>query len=122
MRLLLDEMISPRVARELRERGFDVQAIKKDRPELERTADREIVRRMAAEKRVVVTNDVLDYQPIHDRLIAAGEEHYGMVFTYDDTLPRGKGDVALWVHALEPFLVEHPAEDALRNQVHHVER
>jgi hypothetical protein len=31
VRLLLDETISPRVARELRERGHDVQAVKKDR-------------------------------------------------------------------------------------------
>lgn len=120
MRLLLDEMISPRIARELRGRGFDVQAIKKDRPELENTRDREVVRRMAEERRAVVTNDVLDYQPIHDRIVASGGAHYGMVFTYDDTLPRGKGDIGLWVRTLEAFLTERPQEDALPNRVHHL--
>ena len=43
---------------------FDVQAIKGDRPDLEVVADREIVRRIAAEQRTLVTNDVLDFQPI----------------------------------------------------------
>ena len=32
MRLLLDEMISPRIARELREHGHDVQAVKETDP------------------------------------------------------------------------------------------
>ena len=35
MRLLLDEMISPAIARQLRDRGFEVDAVKRDRPELE---------------------------------------------------------------------------------------
>jgi hypothetical protein len=43
VRLLLDEMISPRIARELRDRGHDVQAVKRDRPELAGCSDRELV-------------------------------------------------------------------------------
>lgn len=120
MRLLLDEMISPKIARALRDRGLDVQAVKQDRPELESVPDREIVRRMAAERRVVVTNDVLDYQPIHDRVLTAGGEHYGMLFTYDTTMPRNKASIALWVDALEAFLADHPDEGALRNRIHHL--
>jgi hypothetical protein len=49
VRLLLDEMISPRIARELRGRGHDVQAIKKDRPDLTSRGDREIVLQMAGD-------------------------------------------------------------------------
>lgn len=113
-------MISPRIARELRERGFDVQAIKKDRPDLESVGDSEIVRRMAAERRAIVTNDIDDYQPLHDRLISLGEEHYGIVFSFDETMPRGKPDVPFWVKTLEELLRDHPAEDALRNRVHHL--
>ena len=91
MKLLLDEMISPKIARELRGRGdFDVQAIKGDRPDLEAVADREIVRRIAAEQRTLVTNDVLDFQLIHNQMLAAGEEHYGLIFTSDSTMPRNK--------------------------------
>jgi predicted nuclease of predicted toxin-antitoxin system len=120
LKLLLDEMISPRIARELRSQGFDVEAIKSDRPDLETLADREIVRRMAAEKRAVVTNDVLDFQLIHNRLPAGGEEHYGMVFTSDATMPRNKASIPLWVKTLKKLLEASPADDALRNRVRHL--
>ena len=61
MRLLLDEMISPAIARQLRDRGLEVEAVKRDRPELEAVPDREIVQRMTAERRAVVTNDIADF-------------------------------------------------------------
>lgn len=121
MKLLLDEMISPKIARELRSRGdFDVQAIKGDRPDLEAVADREIVRRIAAEQRALVTNDVLDFQLIHNQMLAAGEEHYGLIFTNDSTMPRNKASIPLWVKALGKILKEHPADDALKNRVRHL--
>ena len=120
MRLLLDEMISPRIARELREAGRDVQAIKKDRPDLSGRADREIVQRMSDERRVIVTNDVDDFQAIHDRTVAAGEEHGGMVFTFDVTMPRRRDTVPLWVRTLSDLLDEYAQENALRNRVHHL--
>lgn len=120
MRLLLDEMISPRIARELRERGWDVDAVKLYRPDLEARPDREIIRRMAEEKRTVVTNNVADFRPIHDRTVAAGEDHSGMIFTYDAPMPRSRAAIPLWVDTLEDFLRRHPGEDALHNRVHHL--
>ncbi len=77
MKLLLDEMISPRIARELRKNGHDVQAVKKDRPDLASRGDRELARQMATEQRAIVTNDIADFQAIHDQFLAAREEHYG---------------------------------------------
>jgi predicted nuclease of predicted toxin-antitoxin system len=121
VKLLLDEMISPKIARELRGRGdFDVQAIKGDRPDLEAVADREIIRRIAAEQRTLVTNDVLDFQLIHNQMLAAGEEHYGLIFTSDTTMPRNKASIPLWVKALTELLKANPADDALRNRVRHL--
>jgi predicted nuclease of predicted toxin-antitoxin system len=121
VKLLLDEMISPKIARELRGMGdFDVQAIKGDRPDLEAVADREIVRRIAAEQRALVTNDVLDFQLIHNQTLTAGEEHYGLIFTSDSTMPRNKASISLWVKTLEKVLAEHPADDALKNRVRHL--
>jgi predicted nuclease of predicted toxin-antitoxin system len=120
LKFLLDEMISPRIARELRAKDFDVQAIKTDRPDLETVADREIVHRMAAEKRAVVTNDVLDFQLVHNQLQAAGEEHYGLLFTSDATMPRNRASIPLWVNALKELLEANPADDALRNRVRHL--
>jgi len=121
VKLLLDEMISPKIARELRSKGdFDVQAIKGDRPDLEAVADREIVRRIATEQRTIVTNDVLDFQLIHNQMLAAGEEHYGLIFTSDSTMPRNKASIPLWVKALGGVLTEHPVDDALKNRVMHL--
>jgi hypothetical protein len=113
-------MISPRIARELRGEGFDVRAIKADRPDLEALADREIVRRIAAEKRAIVSNDVLDFGLIHNQLQASGEAHYGMVFTSDATMPRNKASIPIWVEALAQLLKANPADDALRNRVKHL--
>jgi predicted nuclease of predicted toxin-antitoxin system len=121
VKLLLDEMISPKIARELRGRGdFDIQAIKGDRPGLEAVADWEIVRRIAAERRALVTNDVLDFQLIHNQMLTAGEEHYGLIFTSDSTMPRNKASIPLWVRALEKALTEHSANDALKNRIRHL--
>lgn len=120
MRLLLDEMISPRIARALRDSDHDVQAIKGDRPDLESLADLELVRRMSAERRAIVTNNVKDFHPIHQRLIARGETHHGMAFTGDAAMPRSKAQIPLWVRALDSFLASHPDEDSLRNRIHHL--
>lgn len=120
MKLLLDEMISPRIARELRRRGFDAQAIKADRPDLEALADGEVLRRAAAECRALVTNDVLDFQLLHNQLLAGEEEHYGLVFTSDATMPRNKASIPLWVKTLATLLEANPPDDALRNRVYHL--
>lgn len=121
MRLLLDEMISPAIARALRERGHDVDAIKRDRPELESLPDIDLVRKMAAERRAIVTNDLDDFPPIHDRIVARDEEHYGMLFTDDETMPRNKRSIPLWVDTLAAFLEEHKDESALRNRARHLQ-
>ncbi len=120
MKLLLDKMISPRIARELRKNGHDVQAIKKDRPDLTSRSDRELVRQMATERRVIVTNDVADFQAIHDQILTAEEEHHGMIFMYDATMPRTKGAIGKWVKTLTKLLTEHTDNDALRNQTLHL--
>lgn len=118
MRLLLDEMISFRIARDLRDLGHDVVAVKRDRPELERRPDIELLREMSAERRAVVTNDVLDFRLAHERLLAAREDHLGIVFTLDAALPRNRASITTWVQALDAFLKAHGAEDALLNRTH----
>jgi predicted nuclease of predicted toxin-antitoxin system len=120
VKLLLDEMISPRIARELREAGHDVQAVKQDRPDLASRPDREIVRAMAAERRTIVTNNIADFRGIHDRLLAAGGEHCGMIFTFDATMPRTKAAVPEWVRILANLLSAHDGVEWPRNRVHHL--
>ena len=113
-------MISPELARRLRDKGHDVLAIKKERPELKSIAGSQIVKRMAHERRVIVTNNVEDFRPLHDATAAAREEHYEMVFTFDATMPRNKASISLWIQTLDRFLAAHPDEDALKNRIHHL--
>jgi predicted nuclease of predicted toxin-antitoxin system len=120
VKLLLDEMISFRIAADLRSRGHDVAAVKRDRPELQSVPDLTLVQLMAIESRAIVTNNVKDYQPIHQAMLAAGRDHAGMVFTFDATMPRTKAQIPLWVARLEAALHDHPSPTALVNRVLHL--
>jgi hypothetical protein len=100
--------------------GHDVQAVKKDRPDLSSRGDRELVHRMVVERRAIVTNDIADFHTIHDQVLTAGDVHYGMVFTFDATMPRTKDAIPQWVQVLAELLADHPDEDSLRNRVHHL--
>ena len=120
MKLLLDEMISRRVAAELRNRGHDVVAVARDRTHLQARVDPTVLAAAAGEQRAVVTNNVRNYLVAHGRLRARGGDHYGVVFTYDDTLPRNKAAFPLWVSALEEFLGARPGDEALLNRIYHL--
>jgi hypothetical protein len=117
---LLDEMSSWRIAAELRSRGYDVVPVKRDRPQLELRVDSTVLAAAAVERRSVVTNNLRDYRIAHERIRARGEDHYGIVYTYDDTLPRNKEAFRLWVSTLEELLQALPAEDARLNRTHHL--
>jgi hypothetical protein len=114
--LILDEMISFRIAAELRGRGHAVQAIKRDRPDLESLEDHEIVQILAGESRAIVTSNIKDFQPIHLRMIGSGRSQAGMLFTRDATLPRTRTAAPVRITTLEDYLTAHPAEDALRER------
>ena len=113
-------MISWRIAAELRNRSHDVVAVKRDRPGLESRLDPTVLAAAALEQRAVVTNNIRDYHAAHERMRAHGEDHYGVIYTHDDTLPRNRAAFPLWVSALEAFLRAHPAEIALLNRVQHL--
>lgn len=113
-------MISPRIARDLRDKGFDVEAIKVDRPELQAASDRDVLRRAAADLRALLTNDVLDFGLLHSQLLAAGEEHYGILFPDEATMPRNRASITFWVKTLADLLKATPADDALRNRIYHL--
>ncbi len=76
---------------------------------------------MATERRTIVTNDnVDDFQKIHDQFLATGDEHQGIVFTFDATMPRTKDAIPQWVQTLTELLTEHTDVGSLRNRVHHL--
>jgi predicted nuclease of predicted toxin-antitoxin system len=80
VRLLLDEMLSPAIARQLRERGHDVLAVA-DHPGWVALSDLEVMTLARTEGRAVVTTNLRDYRPLHaDAITPGGPGHFGMIF------------------------------------------
>jgi hypothetical protein len=116
VRLLLDEHYSPVIAEQLRERGHDVESVV-ERAELRGLGDRELLERGTAERRALLTENAADFMPLLRDAAAAGEAHAGVVFTSPVAMPRGAGTIGVFVDALDRFLGERRADDALANQV-----
>jgi predicted nuclease of predicted toxin-antitoxin system len=114
LKLLLDEMLSPRIARELRRRGHDAVAVG-ERDEWVSRSDDEVIELARRERRAVVTNNLRDFRR---RAAAAalpgGAGHFGLVWV-PSGFRRTRRDVGRLVEALEVVLAAHPAEDGLRN-------
>jgi hypothetical protein len=113
VKLLLDEMLSPDIAEQLRERGHDVQAIAaSEHAELN---DPEVLDIARSQHRAVVTNNVRDFRPLHIAAVRpGGAGHYGMVFMSGE-FRRTKADVGRIVVALESKLAAYPGLDDLAN-------
>lgn len=87
MRFLLDEMHTPTAAERLRFLGVDAVAVV-ERPEWAGLADEELLRVAAADRRVLVTENVKDFAVIARRWAATGTAHGGLVFTHPRRFPR----------------------------------
>ncbi len=112
MRLLLDEMLAPAIARELRARGHDAEAIA-GHPGREALSDPEVMNLACAEHRAIVTNNLRDFRPLHHEAIApGGPGHYGMIFM-PGGYRRTKDDTGRIINALEAKLRQYPGEDDL---------
>jgi hypothetical protein len=116
VRLLLDEHYSPKIAEQLRKRGHDVVSCA-ERDDLRGLGDRDLWSRAVDERRALVSENVADFMPLVRAAAAAGERHFGVVFTSPRSLPRGPGTVGLYVERLDGLLHERPAEDTLADQV-----
>jgi hypothetical protein len=107
VRLLLDEHLSPLVAELLRDRGHDVVAIKRDRPDVEGSSDHEVMEVAHRERRAVVTNNVKDFRPIAAARIVSGHGHGGLVLV-PASVPRTRAAVGHVVAGLESILRAEP--------------
>jgi predicted nuclease of predicted toxin-antitoxin system len=114
VRLLLGEMLSPAIARELRGRGHDVLAIA-DHPGWVALSDPEVMTLARTERRTVITNNLRDYRPLHaDAITPGGPGHFGMIFM-PSTYRRTKEDTRRIIAALEAKLAEYPGDEDLAN-------
>jgi predicted nuclease of predicted toxin-antitoxin system len=97
--LLLDEMFSPRIADELALRGVDCRAVAAD-PVLRAQSDLEIFDSALREGRVLVTNNVPDFESLRRAREAVGGPVPGLVYTSDITFPKTKAYVSRLATAL----------------------
>jgi len=114
VRLLLDEMLSPAIARELREQGHDVLAVA-EHAGWAALSDPEVLAVARTERRAIVTNNVRDYRPPHaDAITPGGPGHFGMIFM-PGSYRRTKADTGRIISALEAKLTEYPGDEDLAN-------
>ena len=106
--LLLDEMFSPAIAVELTARGIDGRAVAGD-VLLRSQSDLEIFDTGLLEGRVIVTNNVPDFESLRRAREAFGAELPGLIYTSDLTFPRTKPYIPRLVGALATAASSHQA-------------
>jgi predicted nuclease of predicted toxin-antitoxin system len=116
LRLLLDEHISPVIAEQLRGRGHDVVAATE--AGLAGVVDPQVLSRAAADRRVVVTNNIQDFRPLHAMYLTTGTVHYGIVLVPTGKYSLKRDSLGALVIALDRLLTRLPAEDALCDTEH----
>jgi Domain of unknown function (DUF5615) len=104
--LLLDEMFSPAIAGELTSRGIDCRAVVADAL-LRAQSDLEIFEAALLEGRIIVTNNVPDFESLRRAREAAGGAVPGLVYTSDVAFPRTKAYASRLVMALETAATAH---------------
>jgi uncharacterized protein with PIN domain len=100
LKLLLDEMYPSLIARELRARGHDVVSVHESIAS--GTPDEQVLDDARFEGRAVVTENVRDYRPLAEALLADGDSHAGVTFTTAKRWPRS--DPGGLITALEQLL------------------
>lgn len=101
--LLLDEMLSPKIAAQLRRRGHDVCAITERQP-LIGLPDDQILLLGATEHRAVVTLNIQDFAALHANWLAEGRPHGGLVYVSTLAFPQDRGFIGVLVRTLNKAL------------------
>ncbi len=98
--LLLDEMFDPRIARALCELGHDCLAVVAD-PALRESNDRDLFAIAARDGRVLVTNNVSDFERPRRDAQHRGATTAPLIYTSDATFPRDRRFLQRIVEALD---------------------
>lgn len=96
MKLVLDEMWSGTIARELRHRGHDV--IASQEPEHTRYAgipDDEVFALAQTEQRTIVTDNVADFEQARLDWESRGQAHCGVIYSLNPPFNRHQGNVVI---------------------------
>lgn len=99
-RLLLDEMLSPKIGVALEAHGHDV-AVVTQRPDLMALHDDEpILAAAAAEGRIIVTSNIGDFAALDGQWTAEGRAHAGIVLVSTSQFPQDRSFIGRVVNAL----------------------
>lgn len=110
MKLLLDEMHSPAVARTLQESGHDVYAVAGD-PLLRGMADADLLQYAAETNRAIVTENVRDFAILISRRAALDAPHLNVIYTDRNRFNRRTvAYPANLIAALDHFLRQSPID------------
>ncbi len=106
MKLLLDEMWTPRIAEALRRRGHNVVAVA-ERADLRTRPDSVIFERARAEGWAIFTEDAADFRELAAAAFEAGLEPPPLIFTSNRGWPRQSAHrIGRLVEALDALLSE----------------
>jgi hypothetical protein len=112
VRLVLNEMWSQEIARQLRARGHDVIAATEQPRRYRGVPDREFFLRAQADGRAVVTDNVPDFTRVLREHLGRGQTHYGLFFAVRPNFDRGSVRVVgEMTRALDTLLKEHPGDE-----------
>jgi Domain of unknown function (DUF5615) len=107
-RALLDEMLSERIARQLRERGHDVMSVVTDHA-LVGCSDDQIMAHAAGDGRAVVTTNIKDFMVIDGQYRDRGVSHAGLVLVSTKAFPQDRSFPGAVVTALDKLLSQPDA-------------
>jgi Domain of unknown function (DUF5615) len=116
VKLCLDEHYAVQIAADLRGIGHDVDCVK-ERPELISLSDGDLLSRLRAERRALLTENVSDFAPLVRQILAAGELHYGIVFSSPRSMPRSRNTIGAFVSALDAVMRRFPGESDFANRI-----
>jgi hypothetical protein len=98
-RLLLDEMLGPRLADALRDMGLDVYGVV-ERPDLRGLPDELVLDLATGEQRVLVTCNVPDFLQLDHQWRADARVHAGVVLVASSAFPQDRSLVGALVRSL----------------------
>ena len=106
MRLLLDEQLSPEIAKQLQRRGHDVLSVAE--AGLRGHDDAAVLTWASSQERAVVTNNIRDFRPLHANYLSASTTHYGIILLPSTKFSLRLDALGTIVTALDRLLSEHP--------------
>ncbi len=116
VKLALDHHYPAAIAEQLRRDGHDV--VTAAERGWHREPDETLLTLCAGEQRTLLTNNVGDFMTIVRNWAASGQQHAGLIFTSDASLPRTHATIGRYVKLLAAFLREHPGPDDFTDRIH----